>query len=59
MIFDLNIGGSWGRSNFEKFTSLAGRGLLVFFFLLGVGTLIVNSSLMSLQNVLLLLFILS
>lgn len=48
-----SLGRSWGGGNFKKFTSLAGRGLLAFFPLLKVGTLVVNLFSMSLWNVLL------
>ena len=50
---------SWGGGSLEKFASLVEEGELVFFPLLGEGTLLVNSSLMSTRKILLLESVLS
>jgi len=50
---------NWSEGSFEKFANLAGREILAFFPLLEEETLIVNSFLMSSQNILLFISILS
>ena len=49
---------SWNRGSLEKFSGLIGEGKYVFFLLLGERILVVNSSLMSSLNVLLLMSVL-
>ena len=53
------LGGSWDGGSFEKFANLVGGEILAYFPFLKEETLVVNSSLMSSQNVLLFISILS
>ena len=54
-----DLEGSWNRRSLKKLASLVEEEALVFFPLLEEGTLVMNSSLMSSQKDLLLVFVLS